>query len=97
MEDIHQGVFTRIDEIIGCSTLDKVFWLPRRRSRGRVGNLFTAQRARFSMETGLITFLFVLLLLDGLRIPSFSEDEDKKSGAMLKTESCVLSFRESLY
>ncbi|MGA7193965.1 MAG: S16 family serine protease [Anaerolineales bacterium] len=37
--------------------------------------LFT-QHARFSTETGLITFAFVLLLLDGLRIPALSKDED---------------------
>jgi len=44
------------------------------------GIFLTAQRARFSMETGLITFLFVLLLLDGLRISAFSVNEDTGIG-----------------
>jgi len=39
------------------------------------GIFLIAQRARFSTETGLITFLFVLLLLDGLRMPALSKDE----------------------
>ena len=42
------------------------------------GIFLIAQRARFSTETGLITFLFVLLLLDGLRIPVLSKDQDAK-------------------
>jgi len=39
------------------------------------GIFLIAQRARFSTETGLITFMFVLLLLDGLRMPALSKDE----------------------
>ena len=39
------------------------------------GIFLIAQQARFSMETGLITFLFMLLLLDGLRIPSVSKED----------------------
>jgi len=42
------------------------------------GIFLFAQHARFSTETGLITFLFVLLLLDGLRIPALSNDEAAK-------------------
>jgi Lon-like protease len=42
------------------------------------GIFLFVQRARFSAETGLITFAFVLLLLDGLRIPALSKDEDIK-------------------
>jgi len=41
------------------------------------GIFLFAQHARFSLETGLITFMFVLLLLDGLRIPAISKDDDK--------------------
>ncbi len=40
------------------------------------GIFLFAQHARFSTETGLITFMFVLLLLDGFRMPSLSKDED---------------------
>ncbi len=40
------------------------------------GIFLMAQRARFSTETGPITFVFVLLLLDGLRILTQSKDED---------------------
>ena len=42
------------------------------------GIFLFAQRARFSTETGLITFAFVLLLLDGFRIPTLSKDDDIK-------------------
>jgi Lon-like protease len=41
------------------------------------GIFLFAQHARFSAETGLITFVFVLLLLDGFRIPTPSKDDDK--------------------
>ena len=41
------------------------------------GIFLFAQHSRFSIETGLITFMFVLLLLDGFRIPIPSKDEDK--------------------
>ncbi len=41
------------------------------------GIFLFAQQARFSIETGLSTFAFVLLLLDGLRIPTPSKDDDK--------------------
>jgi Lon-like protease len=37
-----------------------------------------AQNSRFSIETGLITFGFAILLLDGLRIPVLSKEEDIK-------------------
>jgi len=43
------------------------------------GIFLMAQRDRFSIETGLITFLFVLLVLDGLRIPAASKDEDTRT------------------
>ncbi len=41
------------------------------------GIFLFAQHARFSIETGLITFMFVLLLLDGFRIPTASKDDGK--------------------
>ena len=40
------------------------------------GIFLIAQQARFSIETGLITFVIMLLLLDGLRIPALLTDED---------------------
>lgn len=45
--------------------------------------LFT-QHARFSIETGLITFMFVFLLLDGLRIPALLKDEDASTERVAK-------------
>jgi len=48
------------------------------------GIFLFAQHARFSTETGLITFAFVLLLLDGLRIPALSKDEDAATQRVAK-------------
>ena len=48
------------------------------------GIFLFAQHARFSTETGLITFAFVLLLLDGLRIPALSKDEDSNHRSRCK-------------
>jgi len=44
------------------------------------GIFLFAQQARFSLETGLITFLFVLLILDGLRVTPKSNDDDLMTG-----------------
>src|SRR5208283_369628 len=51
------------------------------------GIFLLAQRARFSTETGLITFVFVLLLLDGLRIPALSKDEDATTERVTKNRT----------
>jgi Lon-like protease len=48
------------------------------------GIFLFAQHARFSTETGPITFMFVLLLLDGLRIPAISKDEDASTERLAK-------------
>ncbi len=48
------------------------------------GIFLFAQHARFSTETGLITFAFVLLLLDGLRIPTLSKNEDVSTERVAK-------------
>ena len=51
------------------------------------GIFLFAQRARFSTETGSITFVFVLLILDGLRIPAVSKDEDATTERVAKNRT----------
>ncbi len=76
----YQAEFARIDEIIELARWIKYFGFLVALAVAGWGIFLTAQHARFSMETGLITFLFVLLLLDGLRISAFSVNEDTGIG-----------------
>jgi len=48
------------------------------------GIFLITQQARFSIETGLITFVIMLLLLDGLRIPTPSKDENVAAKGIAK-------------